>query len=97
MSVCSAYKRHASLGRGEEGENGENVCDVRDSILEELSEKSWNFEDALINGYELKIVADGEVSLIKEEGIVTKNYRGALQPFTKRGTDYEVSFKAYYS
>ena len=82
--------------------NGENVCDMRNSALEAISSESWNFgEDAPIKGYELKILVgedeNTEELFLLKEGNVTKNYRGASQSFNKRGEDYEILFKAYYS
>ena len=73
------------------------ACDVLTSTLEGISEESWNVgEDAPIKGYELKIASDETEIFLLEKGDITKNYRGASQPFTRRGKDYEVSFNLYY-
>ena len=81
----------------EECLNGKSACEILNSTLEKISEESWNVgEDAPIKSYELKILSENTEIFLLEEGNITKNYRGASQPFTRRGKDYEMSFNLYY-
>jgi hypothetical protein len=85
-------------GNAETCSDGNSAQEVLKSTLIALCEESWNVgEDAPIKGYELKIVSETTEFPLFKEGEETKNYRGASEQFTKRGEDYEIYFKAYYS
>jgi len=74
-----------------------NTCDVLNSTLKEIIKESWKVEgDRPVKGYEFKIIVDKEEMLLLEEGNITKNYKGAMQDFSRSGKDYEIFFTAYY-
>lgn len=74
------------------------TCDVLNSTLKDILNESWKVEgDRPIKGYELKIIIDeSEEMLIIKKGNVTKNSKGATEPFSRAGKDYEIFFNAYY-
>ena len=77
--------------------NGDSAQEILVSTLNAISEKSWNVgENAPIKGYELKIVSEDSELFLLNEGNLTKNYRGASQPFTKGRKDYDITFNLYY-
>jgi len=78
--------------------DGRDTCVALNSTLREICENSWNVgEDTPIKAYELRITSDETEIFLLEKGNITQNYKGASQDFVKRGRDYEVSFKLYYS
>jgi len=74
------------------------TCDVLNSTLKDILNESWKVEgDRPIKGYEIKIIIDeSEEMLIIKKGNVTKNSKGATEPFSRAGKDYEIFFNAYY-
>ncbi len=74
------------------------TCDVLNSTLKDILNESWKVEgDRPIKGYKLKIIIDeSEEMLIIKKGNVTKNSKGATEPFSRAGKDYEIFFNAYY-
>jgi len=76
--------------------DGRNSCEVLDSTLKGIVEESWKVgADRPIVGYELKILSNNEEIFLLTEGNVTRNYKGSVQPFSKRGSNFEVFFTAY--
>jgi hypothetical protein len=75
-----------------------NTCDALNSTLTDIIKESWKVEgDRPVKGYEFKIIINGEEMLLLKEGNITKNYKGAIQDFSKSsGKDYEFFFTAYY-
>jgi len=77
--------------------DGRNSCEILNSTLKGIVEESWKVgADRPIVGYELKILSNGREIFLLEEGNVTRSYKGAVQPFAKRGSNFEVFFTAYY-
>lgn len=74
-----------------------STCEALNTTLLNIIEESWKVEgDRPIKGYELKIIVDEEEMLLLKKGNVTSNYKGSIQDFSRRGEDYELTFKAYY-
>ena len=74
-------------------------CDVLNSTLTEIIEKSWKVEgDRPIQGYKLRIVLEDGTEVIPmiNKGNSTKNSKGVSQPFTPLGENYKVDFIVYY-
>jgi len=79
--------------------DGRDSCDILNSTLTEIIEKSWKVDgDRPIQGYELKIALEDGTKVIPliEKGNSTKNSKGVSQPFTPLGENYEVYFTVYY-
>lgn len=77
--------------------DGKSACEVLGTTLEGIMEESWRVgAEYPVKGYEL-IINSSEKELMKlEEGNKTKNYKGAMQDFSKSGVLIEISFNAYY-
>lgn len=71
-----------------------NSCDVLEADLKEIAEKGW--EARPIQGYEIGIWAEEEKIMFLEQGNKTKDYKGAMQEFSKAGEPINISFTAYY-
>lgn len=104
-SICEDYSEKLSVQRlifscdnGEICSDGESTCDVLNSTLQEICEKSWNIrEEALIKGYELKIIKEEKEIFVISKGNSTNNYKVSMQDFSRRGQDYSMLFRAYYN
>jgi len=53
-------------------------------------------EGSPIKRYDFEILADNVAFLRISEGNVTRKDKGALQPFTKSGIDFDIKFTVYY-
>ncbi len=91
-----------SCNKEEECDDGAKACDVLDSTLTEIVEKSWKVdEETPVKGYKIGITSkENEEGNIKEilsleKGDKTSNYQSSTQLFSRQGTDYEVKFTAY--
>ncbi|MDO8528642.1 MAG: hypothetical protein Q7S06_01995 [Nanoarchaeota archaeon] len=74
-----------------------NTCDVLNSTLREISEKSWKVgEQAPIKGYKIRIVTEEREVLLIKQGNETKSYKSSMQSFSRQGIDYDMSFSVYY-
>lgn len=74
-----------------------STCEALNSTLVDIIEESWKVEgDRPVKGYELKIIVDEKEMLLLKKGNLTSNYKGSVQDFSRRGEDYELTFKAYY-
>jgi len=72
---------------------GQNTCEVLNSTLSEIIEKSWQVGENLpVKGYELKILSNNKEILFIQEGNSTSNSKGAVQYFK----DIDIFFTAYY-
>jgi len=72
---------------------GQNTCEVLNSTLSEIIEKSWQVGETLpVKGYELKILSNNKEILFIQEGNSTSNSKGAVQYFK----DIDIFFTAYY-
>ena len=77
--------------------NNANSCAILDSTLNNIVQESWVVsETSPVKGYELHVYASNAELLSIEQGNITNNYKGASQDFIKRGSNIEISFKAYY-
>jgi len=77
--------------------SGEKSCDILKNTLKNLTNSSWNVgEEYPVKGYELNITANNKEILTLKEGIVTKEYKGSEQDFSKGGDSVYIFFKAYY-
>jgi len=74
------------------------TCEVLNSTLREIIKESWKVEgDRPVKGYELKIIVDeSEEMFVMKEGNITQNSKGAIEPFSRSGKDYEIFFNTYY-
>ncbi len=73
------------------------ACEVLNSTLRNIVDKTWKVgENYPVKGYELNITANEEEILSFIEGNITKNYKGAEQPFSKSGDSIKIFFRAYY-
>jgi len=89
----------SSCVNGETCLDERDSCDVLDSILTEIVDKSWKIDgDRPIKGYKLEIILEDGTEIIPsiEKGNSTKNSRGVSQPFTPLGENYEIYFTVYY-
>ena len=78
-------------------DDGRNACSVLDSELKKVTLEAWRVgENRPVKGYVLNITLDGNSLLSVSEGNETNNYKGASQPLPKRGTVYNIEFRAYY-
>ena len=72
---------------------GQNTCEVLNSTLSGIIEKSWQVGENLpVKGYELKILSNNKEILFIQEGNSTSNSKGAVQYFK----DIDIFFTAYY-
>lgn len=77
--------------------DGRSACEALDSTLKGIVEESWKVgTDRPIIGYELRILSNDEEVFLLTEGNVTRNYKWSMQPFSKRGSNFEVFFTVYY-
>ena len=72
-------------------------CEVLESTLTNLVKASWQVGlDTPVKGYELNITSETTLILFIKEGNMTKNYKGAMQDFSRSGNLFEILFTAYY-
>lgn len=77
--------------------NDEKACDVLNSTLRNIADKTWRVgENYPVKGYKLNITANQVEILSFIEGNITKNYKGAEQPFSQSGDSIKIFFRAYY-
>ena len=73
------------------------ACDVLNSTLRNIVDETWRVgKNYPVKGYELNITANEEEILSFIEGNITKNYKGAEQPFSQSGDSIKIFFRAYY-
>ncbi len=73
------------------------ACDVLNSTLRNIVDETWRVGGNYpVKGYELNITANEEEILSFIEGNITKNYKGAEQPFSQSGDSIKIFFRAYY-
>ena len=78
-------------------EDGEDTCEVLSSNLKEIIEEAWKVgEDRPVKGYVMNVTSDNAEILSLREGNITSNYKGSLQSLPKRGSNYNIEFRAYY-
>lgn len=77
-----------------------NTCDILNSTLTEIIEKSWKVSQKTpVKGYKVEIISkNSEIKqiLFIKKGNETKNYESSIQSFTKNSVDYDITFTAYY-
>lgn len=78
-------------------EDEKPACDMLNSTVKTLLENSWKIgKDRPIKGYVFNIT-QGEVKVMAlSAGNVTSNYKGNVHSLSKKGSTYEIEFKAYY-
>ena len=77
--------------------SGEDSCKVLNNTLKDLIETGWDInKQSAIKGYHFRVMVGGQEKLSLQKGNETRNYKGDFQDFSKKGTNYEVSFKIYY-
>lgn len=77
--------------------NKEEMCDVLNTTLREMTDKSWRVGAEMpLKGYEIGVLSENQGILLIQEGNTTRNYKGAIQSFSRRGTDYTINFNVYY-
>ena len=78
-------------------DDGRNTCEVLNSTIKGISEKSWKVsEETPVKGYKIRIVTEEREILLLEKGNKTNNYKSSMQSFSKQGIDYDLSFSVYY-
>jgi hypothetical protein len=76
--------------------NGENSCDILNYTLKNLVKNAWNVNNqSAVKGYKFSVMTGERGIFMIQEGNETRNYKGGLQDFAKRGSDYEVSLNVY--
>jgi len=67
------------------------------STLKSILEKTWKTGvERPVKGYVLNITAGSDEIFSLIQGENTTNYKGSIQPIPRRGTSYNVEFRAYY-
>lgn len=102
-SDCEDYTEFLSIQKliiaCEEGQmclDGTDSCEILDDTLKNMIEGGWDVgEQSAIKGYKFKILVGEEEKILLKKGNETINYKGAFQDFTKKNTNYEVSFNVY--
>jgi len=74
--------------------DSQSSCEVLEAELKEIVEKGW--EGRPVQGYELGIWATEKKIMHLEQGNKTKDYKGAMQEFSKAGELINITFTAYY-
>lgn len=74
--------------------DGQDSCEVLEAELKEIVEKGW--EAKPIQGYELGIWAAEKEIMFLEQGNKTRDYKGAMQEFSKAGEPINITFTSYY-
>jgi hypothetical protein len=78
-------------------EDGRSACDALNSTLKNILDESWKTgQDRPIKGYVMNITYENHNLLSISKGNMTSNYEGSSQTLPKRGTIYNIDFKAYY-
>jgi len=73
-----------------------DMCSVLNETLVDIIHESWGVgEDSPTKAYELKIIVEEQEILSLREGNITKNYKSALQDFSKSVNSVQIYFKAY--
>ena len=77
--------------------DGRSSCEVLNNTMKDILIETWLVgEDRPNKGYELKIdTSKGGILKIKE-GNFTGNYKGASQIFSRKRTDFNIVFRAYF-
>jgi len=71
-------------------------CNVLNETIKGLITKAWNVgEGSAVRGYKFSVSEDEVGTLLIKEGNETSNYKGAVQPFARRGKEYEVFLNIY--
>jgi hypothetical protein len=77
--------------------DGNNTCLVLESNLNKILNESWRVEKgSMIKGYELEILKEDSEILSIVKGNQTRDYKSAMQIFSKSGNSYHVLFTSYY-
>jgi hypothetical protein len=71
------------------------TCDVLKQTLQDLVEESWKVENRPLEGYELKIMVENTELLNLNQGNKTRNYKGAVQDFSKGGNSVVLLLNIY--
>ena len=78
-------------------DDGRNTCDVLNSTLRDIAEKSWQVtEETPVKGYKIRIITEEREVLLIKQGNETKDYKSSMQSFSRQGIDYDFSFSVYY-
>lgn len=78
-------------------DDNEKTCDVLNSSLKDIVNKSWDIgKESPYKGYELIINAETQIVLNITKGNLTNSYKGGFESFAKRGDTYEINFRVYY-
>jgi len=73
------------------------ACEVLNNTLNDVLGEAWPVgEDRPNKGYELSIETEDKRILNILEGNITRNFKGASQTFSKRRTNFDIVFKAYF-
>jgi len=97
LEYLSVRKLVFSCDNAELCEDERDSCEVLNRTLKSIIEEGWKIgDDRPLKGYEMGILSEGTNMIRIREGNITPQYKGAMQPFTRRGKDYEITFKVYY-
>ena len=73
------------------------ACDILDSTAKNIMENSWKIgQDRPIKGYYLNITQNNIEILTLSAGNQTVNYKGSISVLVKKGSSYNLDFRAYY-
>ena len=74
-----------------------NTCQVLNSTLKEIIENGWKIGGgSAVRGYKLAILKEDSEMLLIQKGNQTKNYKSAVQDFSKSEKLFRIQFTAYY-
>jgi len=86
-----------SCNNNEQCDDGRTSCSVLEAVLRKIIDKSWNVgTDSSVKGYDIKISTAENAIIDLNEGNKTASSRGAVQDFSRSGTDYEMTFQLYF-
>ncbi|MBU2562056.1 MAG: hypothetical protein KKF68_00130 [Nanoarchaeota archaeon] len=71
-------------------------CEVLNTTLTQILEKSWEIVDRPTKGYELNISSGNKDIILIKTGNFTRNYKGSQQNLIIGGNPSDIIFVAYY-
>jgi hypothetical protein len=77
--------------------DGKDSCEILNKTLEEIFDEYWEFgEDRPIKGRKIEISSSGKELFTMKEGNMTSNYNGAVQEFSRSGSEVVINFEVFY-
>lgn len=74
-----------------------DTCVALEDNLEKVFEEYWVYgENRPIKGRKMEVIASGEELLVLQDGNMTSNSQGAVQEFSRSGSEFIINFEIYY-